>query len=67
MMMVTKIIIVGLALCIFGLLFGVTGSLITKKFTAQEKFIDFGGKMLSTGIIILVLAWIYWVGTLLMG
>ena len=59
-------IIIGLIICILGFMFGVTGSLVTKRFLIQEKFIRVGGYMVGAGIIIAVLAWIYWLGMLLM-
>lgn len=58
--------IIGLIICVLGFMFGITGSLITKKFSVQEKFIHVGGYMVGAGIVIAVLAWIYWLGMLLM-
>lgn len=64
--MAIKCMIMGLIMCVLGFLFGITGSLITKKFSVQEKFINFGGYLVGAGIIIAVLAWVYYIGTILM-
>ena len=53
--------IIGLIICVLGFMFGITGSLVTKKFS-----IHVGGYMVGAGIVIAVLAWIYWLGMLLM-
>lgn len=58
--------VIGLIICVLGFVFGITGSLVTNKFSVQEKFIHVGGYMVGAGIVIAVLAWIYWLGMLLM-
>ena len=59
-------ILIGIVMIILGFTFSVMGSLITKKFSTQDKIINFGGYMVGAGIVIAVLAWIYWIGMLLM-
>ncbi len=65
-MTAVNFMIIGLIICVLGFMFGITGSLVTKKFSIQEKFIHVGGYMVGAGIVIAVLAWIYWLGMLLM-
>ena len=57
--------LIGIIMVLLGFMFGITGSLVTKKYIVQEKFISFGGYMVGAGIVIAVLAWIYYIGTLL--
>ena len=58
--------IIGVIIMVLGFTFGVTGSLLFKKFSIQDRFINIGGYLVGAGIIIAVLAWIYYIGTILM-
>lgn len=58
--------LIGIIMVLLGFMFSVTGSLVAKKHYVQDKFISFGGYIVGAGIVIAVLAWIYYMGTLLM-
>jgi len=47
-------------------LFGITGSIIVKKFSIQDKFYDVGGWLVGAGAVIAVLSWIYYIGTIIL-
>ena len=58
--------LIGLLMVALGFLFGITGSIITKKFSVQDKFYDVGGWLVGAGAVIAMLSWIYYVGTIIL-
>lgn len=59
-------ILIGLLMMVLGFLFGITGSLISKDFSTQDKFYDFGGWLVGMGAIIAVVSWIYHIAIIIL-
>ena len=57
---------IGIIMVLLGFMFGITGSLVAKKLSTQDAFFDFGGYLVGAGAIIASLAWIYYIGTLIL-